>query len=146
MLLPFGNDPVNLAKLLDLLPDQTLLLCEQGLGVADVQIVQIGADPIGGKTKLPQVPDDGQPVNVPQAVKAVSIFAAARPDQAKALIIAKGIGADAVQSGQLLDHIFVFHRILHLVTGIQPGNPPKMFGGNGGLKECLTLVLYQPLY
>ena len=114
MFLPFGNGPVDLAQLPEPLPDQLLLLPEKGLGIVDIQIGQISADPIGGKPQLPQIPDDRQPVNILQAVKPVAVFTAARPYQTKTFVIAERIGADAVQLCQLLDPVFVFHCILHI--------------------------------
>ena len=131
MFLTFGNGSVDLTQLLDPLPDQLLFFCEKGLRVSNAQIVQISTDPIRGKSQLPQIPDDGQPINIPQAVKPVSVFTAARPDQAKAFVITQSVSADAIQPRQFLDHVFVFHHILHSKKEKQPANNGKTVFSDG---------------
>ena len=96
-------------QFLPLLPHLLLLLLQHGKSAFHVLAVQILSNLFHRKTQHEQIPDDVQPVNVLQGIQPVIVLSPPGRQRSDFLIIAQGIDADSVQTGNLTDGVIFFH-------------------------------------
>ena len=100
---------LNALQSLPLLPYFFLFLLQHGKRALHVLTVQIFSDLFHGKPQHEQVPNDVQPVNVLQGIQPVIVLPPSGRQRSDFLIIAQGIDADSVQTGNLTDGIIFLH-------------------------------------